>query len=80
MRLKLRKAVLNVAGVHSRDLLLAWRAKDLNNLHQLINAAVAWEKGLAQQKLSHHAPRGPDVDAQCVVGRTKNEFRRAVIA
>lgn len=45
VRLDLRKLELGVVRVHLPDLFTRWRAKDLDDLHQLVHATVAGEYG-----------------------------------
>lgn len=80
MGFDLRELVLHVVRVHRLDLLAGGCAQDLDDLDELIDAALSGEEGLAQHKLSHDAPGGPYVDVGRVVGRTENELGCAVVA
>jgi len=51
----------------------------LDDLHELVDAAVPGEDGLSQQQLREHAAGGPDVDVGRVVGGAEDELGRAVI-
>ena len=57
---------LCVVGVHFTDLLLGGRAQDLDDLHQLVHAAVSREDGLAEEQLRKHAAGTPDI---CTVSK-----------
>jgi hypothetical protein len=54
MRLDLREFMLHVVGVHGLDLLPRWRPKHLDNLNQLVNAALAGEQRLTQHQFRHN--------------------------
>ena len=71
---------LCVGAVHGPNVLAARRAEDLDDLHQLVHAALAWEEGRAQQQLRAHAARGPNVNRTGVVCGTKDQLRGAVVA
>lgn len=51
----------------------------LDDLHQLVDAAVPGEYGLTQQQLRQHAAGWPDVDVRRVVGGAEDELRGAVV-
>lgn len=51
----------------------------LDDLHQLVHAAVPGEDGLAQEQLGQHAARRPDVDVGRVVGGAEDELGGAVV-
>lgn len=80
MGFDLRELVLHVVGVHRLDLLAGGCAEDLDDLDELIDAALSGEEGLSEHELRHDAPGGPYVDVGRVVGRTKNELGSAVVA
>lgn len=61
MRLDLRELVLHVVGVHGADLITGGCSQDLDDLYQLVNARLAWEKRLSEHKLSHDATCRPDI-------------------
>lgn len=61
--LDLGELVFHVVGVHRLDLLSGRRAQDLDDLDELVDAALAREEGLAQHQLGHHASRRPYVCA-----------------
>ena len=61
MGLDLRKLVLHVIRVHRLDLFSGGCAKDLDDLHQLIDTALTGEEWLAQHQLRHDATRRPYV-------------------
>lgn len=63
MRLDLRKPMFDITRIHGHNFLFARRAKDLDNLHQLINATVTGKEWLVQQQFGHDTTRRPDVDA-----------------
>ena len=56
MCLNLWEFEFGVVGVHLAYLLARGRAEDLDDLHQLVHAAVAREDGLAQEQLRQNAP------------------------
>eukprot|EP00955_Chlamydomonas_euryale_P117852 366501-Chlamydomonas_euryale.AAC.33 len=62
------------------DLLARRRAQHLDDLHQLVDAALTREERLPQHQLRDHAPNRPNVDRRRVVCRAKDELRRAVVA
>ena len=41
---------------------------DLDNFHELVHAALAWEERYAEQQLREHAAGAPGVDADGVIG------------
>lgn len=47
MGLNLGELVLHIIRIHRLDLLAGWCAKDFDNLHQLVDAALAREERLA---------------------------------
>jgi hypothetical protein len=53
VRLNLRKLVLHVIGIHRLDLLPRGRSQNLDDFHQLVDAALTREQGLAEHQLSH---------------------------
>ena len=57
----LRELELGVVGVHLAQLLAGRRAQHLDDLHQLVDAAVPREDGLSQQQLSQHTAGAPHV-------------------
>ena len=61
MRFNLRKLELLVVWIHVTDLVSRRGAEDLDNLDQLVNAAVAGEDRLAEQQLGDDAPGRPNV-------------------
>lgn len=61
MGFDLRKLVLHVVGIHRLDLLPGRCAKNLDNLHQLIDTALTREQWLAQHQLRHDTTRRPYV-------------------
>lgn len=80
MGFDLRELVLHVVRVHRLDLLARRCAEHLDDLDELIDAALSGEEGLAKHELSHDAPSGPYVDVRRVIGRTENELGCAVVA
>ena len=44
--LDLRKCVLHVVRIHCSNLITGWGSKNLDNLHQLIDARFSWEQWL----------------------------------
>ena len=80
VRLNLRELVLHVVRVHGLDLLPGGRAQDLDDLDELVDAALAREERLAEHKLRHDTARGPDVDVGGVVGGAEDELGGAVVA
>eukprot|EP00955_Chlamydomonas_euryale_P099115 365195-Chlamydomonas_euryale.AAC.22 len=61
------------------DLLARRRAQHLDDLHQLVDAALSWKERLSQHQLRNHAPNRPYVDRGRVVSRAKDELGRAVV-
>lgn len=53
--------VFHIIWVHGANLIAGWCAKDLDDLHELINTRLAGEEGLAKHELRHDAPRRPDI-------------------
>lgn len=51
----------------------------LDDLHQLVHAAIPGEDGLAQEQLRQHTARRPDVDVRRVVGGAEDELGGAVV-
>ena len=70
VRLDLRELELRVVRVHLADLLARRRAQDLDDLHQLVHAALAREQRLPEQQLRQHAARRPHVCTQ----RTSTQY------
>lgn len=66
------EAVLFVFGVHCLDLLSGRCAQDLDDLDELVNAALSREDWLAEHELSDDAADGPDVDGCGVVRVPEN--------
>ena len=56
MRLNLRKLVFHVVGVHRLDLLPRRRSQNLDNFHELVDAALTREQRLAEHQLGHNTP------------------------
>ena len=56
MGLDLRELVFHVVRVHGLDLLPRRSAQDLDDLDELVNAALAREERLAEHKLRHDTP------------------------
>ena len=52
----------------------------LNDLHQLVYAAVAGKDRLPEQQFRHHAAGRPNVNHAGVVVGAEYQFRRAVVA
>ena len=61
MCLNLRELELGVIGIHLANLLPRWGAQHFNNLHQLVDARIAWENWLTQQQLSQHTTGTPNI-------------------
>ena len=61
--LNLRELVVCVVLVHRHDLLLGGGAEDLDDLHQLVHAAVSGEEGLAEEEFREHAAHRPYICA-----------------
>ena len=55
MRLDLWELVLHVVRVHRLDLLARGRAEHLDDLHELVDAALTGEERLAEHELGHDA-------------------------
>ena len=66
--------------MNCRYLLLRGSAEDLDNLDQLVDAALAGEQRLAQQELSHHTAHRPNVCARIRGAEQAEEKRIAPIA
>ena len=64
MGLDLWKLVLHVVRVHSADLIPRWSTQHLDDLDQLVNARLAWEKRLTKHKLGHDASSRPYICTQ----------------
>jgi len=54
--LNLRKLVFHVVGIHRLDLLPCGRSQNLDNFHQLVDATLSREQGLAEHQLGHDTP------------------------
>jgi hypothetical protein len=61
VRFDLRKLELGVIGIHFANLLSGRCAQDFDNLHQLVDAGVAREYGLAKKKLGQHTSSAPNI-------------------
>ena len=61
------------------DLVLCRGSKLLDDLNELVNTRLSWEKGLTDKKLGDDTTDRPDIDGWRVVSGSKNEFRRAVV-
>lgn len=61
MRLDLRELVFHVIGVHGANLFPSRGAKNLDDLHQLVNSRFTREEGLPQHQLGHHAASRPHI-------------------
>jgi len=57
VRFDLRKFVLHIIRIHGLDLLPRRCSQNLDDLHQLVDAALTREQGLAQHQLRHDTPR-----------------------
>ncbi|KAI3487957.1 hypothetical protein L1887_48040 [Cichorium endivia] len=79
MRSDLGELVLHVVGVHGLDLLARGRAEHLDDLDELIDAALAGEERLPLHELGHDAACGPDVDVGGVIGGAKDELGSSVV-
>ena len=58
----LRKLERRVRRIHGVNLLASRCAQHLDDLNQLVDAAVAREQRLAKHELTHHTTDGPHVD------------------
>jgi len=65
--LDLWEAVLRVLWVHRQNLFTAWRAQDLDDLNELVDATLSREDGLSQHQFGDDATDGPDVDVRTIV-------------
>lgn len=79
MRLDLWEFVFHVVRIHGLDLFASGGAKNFDDLDELVNATVSWEKRLAEHKLGHDAARGPYVNVGGIIGRAEDEFGCAVV-
>mmetsp|Transcript_104835 Transcript_104835/g.254445 ORF Transcript_104835/g.254445 Transcript_104835/m.254445 type:complete len:282 (-) Transcript_104835:109-954(-) len=79
MGLDLWELELRVVWVHGHQLFASRRAQNLDDLDQLVHAALAWEDRLSEDELGRHAGGGPDVDDRGVVRRPEDELRGAVV-
>lgn len=61
VRLDLWELVLHVVGVHGADLIAGGCSQHLDDLYQLVNARLAWEKRLSEHQLCHDATCRPDI-------------------
>ena len=57
VRFDLWELVLHIIRVHGFDLLPRRCPQNLDDLHQLVDAALTREQGLTQHQLSHDASR-----------------------
>mmetsp|Transcript_27146 Transcript_27146/g.68916 ORF Transcript_27146/g.68916 Transcript_27146/m.68916 type:complete len:393 (+) Transcript_27146:146-1324(+) len=80
VRLDLRELELRVIRVHRHELLARRRAEHLDDLDELIHAALPGEDGLPQDQLRRDARGRPDVDDRRVVRGAEDQLWRAVIA
>lgn len=61
MGFDLWELVFHIVGVHRLDLLSRGSSKHFDNLNQLIDPTLSWEKRLAEHELRHHTTRRPNV-------------------
>mmetsp|Transcript_99650 Transcript_99650/g.237564 ORF Transcript_99650/g.237564 Transcript_99650/m.237564 type:complete len:219 (-) Transcript_99650:405-1061(-) len=80
VRLDLRELELGVVRVHGHQLLPRRGSQDLDDLHQLIHAALAREHGMAQDELGRDASGRPNVDDEPVVSGAKDQLRSTVVS
>lgn len=69
-----------VLRVHLLNLFQSGGAQNLDDLHQLINAGVAREEWTAQQEFTDDTASRPHVNADSVLGGTKDQFWCSVVA
>lgn len=69
-----------VFWVHVDDLGLGGRAHDLDDLDEMIDAALADEEGHLVDHFEHDAAHGPDVDHGGVLGGSEDELRSSIAA
>lgn len=77
MRLDLRELVLHVVGVHGANLISSRCSQHLDDLYELVNARLAWEKRLSEHQLCHDATRRPDVCTHTVTISTHSQHHCA---
>lgn len=53
--------MFHVVGIHGADLFTSRSAKNLDDLHQLVNARFTREEGLSQHQLGHYATGRPHI-------------------
>ena len=57
VRFDLWELVLHIIRIHGLDLLPRRCPQNLDDLHQLVDAALTREQGLTQHQLGHDTPR-----------------------